>query len=1014
MSSDETIGWIIKDNYVNNRTIDNSLTHKFTSSSKIRKRTKTYNTKVKKYGVKNYKEYVNLKTNVIRNLVEDTDTDNSSSLSDTDYDIIYGSLIQDEGSNDDFRNIFTDDKDFKKKINIKLKKKSNIKNSKASTLKRKPVETKCSTKASKKCNSNLDCQKGTKKNRDILYFLNNQTCRNNEENISRNNNHDYLKVQFNNQSSAQFDFQDSTTSNNIIKSVNENMKESCEDFNAMVNKSNTKSDLQNLSDSLSKYQASSSKSTSSRNIEGSDNESTIIKLESNKLAKISSENLISSKNYNNNTNESQKSKLKNVRRNLTSMLEEADVNNDKDIEKDKSKENRLSYDQLLVPTSSTPIKKTHTNVSKDLSPNTLSLDQQKYFIFDKDLSSIPFKFDERSLADYSDTEEKILASQQSKKIAKIETIASENSKEDMINDNILEQEKKIFSREEEVENSFQLNLTDKDFNQEVSLTRKITEEKMNLIKAEENIQKQQSLSPKKDDAKNVSLKSCDNISEEQDNKEESSEEKEGNSFQLNEIKDAEIYPINHKDKTCSVKLEDSCNIGKLHLLPKITCSEIINKKYTIINKQDNNTSIAKNDFNSQEKISEEINTNVSVTIETDTEEDNMNYISPETKKRLQQQARLNLVVSSDSSQSDDEDLTIETSRTHDNDSDTSSKDMFENDKINCENINADISHIKETTLNSPKEKKDSSNIKKEITKQGDKIPSKSAANKNLLKEIQYCNNVHNNDYNNYVDVVDESSELRVSENNVSNINEESKNQFSRNKSLDKENLCDKSNQNGDRMSDCTSELETTCKSRLEQNKQISTKRLNAHLDISNYRPCNLQQLIEDEKLLVETIPTSFTLRDLSEDDEAFILNLPNNVLQCNLQGQLLSLKEKTIKFGEDKYRVVRRKVGTVSCIFATGKQRRPYKTVNIKDISTITIQEKLPHCSRKSDVEYDNLSRSETYSTLISSELESSEINNEQANETSSIIDCNKRKRRISDFETEQSATKKGRLKLIQ
>lgn len=49
-------------------------------------------------------------------------------------------------------------------------------------------------------------------------------------------------------------------------------------------------------------------------------------------------------------------------------------------------------------------------------------------------------------------------------------------------------------------------------------------------------------------------------------------------------------------------------------------------------------------------------------------------------------------------------------------------------------------------------------------------------------------------------------------------------------------------------------------------------------------------------------------------------------LQCNLQGQLLSLKEKTIKFGGNKYKIMSRHVSTVSCIFATGKQRKPYKT----------------------------------------------------------------------------------------
>lgn len=48
-------------------------------------------------------------------------------------------------------------------------------------------------------------------------------------------------------------------------------------------------------------------------------------------------------------------------------------------------------------------------------------------------------------------------------------------------------------------------------------------------------------------------------------------------------------------------------------------------------------------------------------------------------------------------------------------------------------------------------------------------------------------------------------------------------------------------------------------------------------------------------------------------------------LQYNLQDQLLKIKGDTIKFGKNKYKIVRKKVGTTSCVFATGKKRKPYK-----------------------------------------------------------------------------------------
>ncbi|CAL1673249.1 unnamed protein product [Lasius platythorax] len=975
MYSDEDIGWSVEDNSVEDRMIDNSLIHKFMSSAKIRKRTKILNTKIKKYsGVKDYKHYIKLKTNVVRNVVEDTDTDNSDNLSDTDYDMIYNSLIQTKSSVDNSkRYIFTEEdcKGFERKINTKHKEKNNIKNTKASIPKKKSLQAKCNTSASKK---RIGWQKVTKKNKDKSHLSNNQTCTNKEENIVKNNN-DYLQAQSNNQSlSLPFDSQNSTTSN-IVKSVNENMRESYIDSNAVVNesnsqnstifneiktseseiqdykqqnavidKSNTKLDSQNPPDSPSKYLASSSKS-SLKNIKSSDDEiSTVIKLENN----------------NSNTYESHKSKLlKNVRRNLTPVLEEALLmNNDKDIEEDKNEENGLNYSQLLVPTTSctrhsTPIKKTRTNVAKNLSPDTSSMDQQKDSGFDEDSQDRFVKIEQSNIRSSTnpDIAEKMLVSpQQYEKIAEVETTTSENSKENTNNDNILEKqdnkEEKEFSREEEEEkNSSQLNPIDKDIKQEVRLTNQ--ENKTKFVKAEEDIEKQQSLSPKENHAKDAHSKSCDNILKKQDikEKESSSEGKVRNSLRLNEAdkdadsinhenkndllnqslhsykmhstepedscqkpdiqkqqslspkedhvkdihskscnnileeqdsrkkesfkeeitdffqsnqidKDAEIYSINHQDKTHSMKLEDSCNIKKQQLLPKITYTEIINKKFAII-KQDNDINIEKNDIDSQEEISkaEEIDTNT-LTLETDNEEDNANYISPETKKRLQQQARLNLVVSSDSSQSDDEYVIVETSRKHDDDSDTSccTKDMFENDETNCEKTNTDISCSKDSSKEATpvpikeKVKIDSPNIKKEIRKQADKTvlltsciyennnSSKSDANKNSLKEIQYCENVYNDDDNQNKSIEDESFQLRVSESNISCISEESKNQSSL---LDKENFCNKSNQGEDRMSNCISELETGCKSRHEENKQVSTKCSNAHFDIScHYRPYN--------------------------------------------------------------------------------------------------------------------------------------------------------------------------------
>lgn len=87
--------------------------------------------------------------------------------------------------------------------------------------------------------------------------------------------------------------------------------------------------------------------------------------------------------------------------------------------------------------------------------------------------------------------------------------------------------------------------------------------------------------------------------------------------------------------------------------------------------------------------------------EEEEEEDNaMSYVSPRTKKRLQQQARLNLIVDSDSSESDNknESRVIENSKSYIDSSDTSynEDERFKNAKKNSvsEENSTNISHDK--------------------------------------------------------------------------------------------------------------------------------------------------------------------------------------------------------------------------------------------------------------------------------------------------------------------------------
>ncbi|XP_067206375.1 putative leucine-rich repeat-containing protein DDB_G0290503 isoform X2 [Linepithema humile] len=963
----------------------------------------------------------------------------------------------------------------------------------------------------------------------------------------------------------------SNSEDGIISSKIEVFDESKEQIyrpqDTVLNESKVKSDSQSPH-----CKVTLSKST--ENINDFNDELNSITLEENnseKLTQANNEHLINTDNCN-----SYKSKLlKNVRRNLTSVLEEVNfTNNDKNINTDKNIENRLNHDQLHLSTvnssrHSTPLKKKRINVPKmsNSSPETSSFDQHKDSGFDDDSQDKFFKIEKSNIKSSTspNVAKKIVSPKHPKKSTNVpDTNDLKDSKEDKNNthlkiydDCLLEQDNKevtdIHSEEEEIKNSspdkdvelstinqegethfvkvdklrnikkqlslspkqdhtkdadsksyghilekqdkktiksfhekeemknLQLNKDDKDteisINQEGEQSSKetkesfdeeevknslqlnqvhkdteisIKEDKMHTVKSESDIQKQSLLSPKKE-CKNEHSKSNNTLNE-RDNKEvKEFSEKEGKNFQQLSQIDEDIKISSIKEDKTDIKLKDSCDTKKLHL-PKITCTEIINTKYKIINiKTDNfnsdikkvdnindtneytplknNASINRSNVNWQDEVIDvkEINNDTS-TVETDNEEENTQKntrLSLQTQKRLQQQAKLNLVVNSDSSDSDNAEDVTEISRKSINNSDVSH--CSENDSLNDESnhackqidiISIDISSSEDIcskkTSVSTKDviKQNATKMKEEIKKKSDKTvlstkctyensSLKSAANKNLLKETRCSENVNNNDE--HVEDIERSSlsspkdtlsefSLRISESNVS-CNNNNSNQFSKDNqsSLDKENMRNKSNQWEHSVR--TDDLETSCRS---------------GLDISHYeRPYNLQQLVEAQKLLVETLPTSFTLADISDDDEAFILNIPNKVLQYNLQDQFLTIKGDTIKFGKHKYKIMRKKVDTTSCVFATGKERKPYKIVNINEISTVTVRERLPPYLEKSDI-------LASHSNVISTESKSPKINNRQTNkrDLKLKISGHKRKRYTSDFEIKQSAVRKKRLKV--
>jgi len=621
MCSHESITWEVTDNSVTDRMIENSLIHKFKPSRKLRKRTKVLNAEIKKHGVKNYKHYVELKTNLLRNLTHDTDTDDSSSLTDIDYDIIYNSpskqakyvtknferykLISEEDY-EEYKN--EGDK------NVKRKKKSRARNTE------RRIQTRKSPRLNTALSVNTGWQEVVKKSSSVSQLRKQMHINilDNEGNLEDN---DHFKAQSNKQSlSSQFDSQNSIS--NIMKSGNKYMRKNHKDSNAVDNESSfedntissetkplnkrkirnykqTNQSVATINESNtefnshgSHYQSSLSQLTNLEN-NNSDNElNSLVKSDdsnSNKSAAIN-ESSINVKNYDNTYVNPKSELLRNVKRNLISTLEKADsTNNDKDIKTDNNVEDELNYDQLLPDITnlnqhSTPLKKTQTNVSKDLSSDALSQDHQKDSGIDDDSQDRFVKIKScnkiSSRQNVEENMEKVAySSPQLKKIDKVidEKIdeTDENCKEIVkdahlkFNNDIIEEQiskgQNESSGEEKMKNFPQLNK--KSVNIEINQE---DEKDEHFVKVEDSNDIQNQLSPKQDCMKETHSESCNLIQEEEDDgKIKKPAEKEEISFQLNKINNSEINAenssINHKGKIRFIKAAIKNNLNSTHV-----------------------------------------------------------------------------------------------------------------------------------------------------------------------------------------------------------------------------------------------------------------------------------------------------------------------------------------------------------------------------------------------------------------------------------------------------------------
>ncbi|XP_048509778.1 uncharacterized protein LOC105693050 isoform X2 [Athalia rosae] len=96
------------------------------------------------------------------------------------------------------------------------------------------------------------------------------------------------------------------------------------------------------------------------------------------------------------------------------------------------------------------------------------------------------------------------------------------------------------------------------------------------------------------------------------------------------------------------------------------------------------------------------------------------------------------------------------------------------------------------------------------------------------------------------------------------------------------------------------------------------------------RPLNLQDLVSDINLRCDDTEANFTLGDISESEEIWVLDVPKTINPKNFRGQTIKLGEKNnFEIGNDMYETCSLRshdAQYLSLVFNTGTQKRPYKT----------------------------------------------------------------------------------------
>ncbi|XP_076241762.1 uncharacterized protein LOC143183877 [Calliopsis andreniformis] len=884
------ITWKVVDNTVESRMINSSLIHKLVPCRKLKRRTKAMNTRMKQIqNIKTYSQYIKMKTSILRNVSDDSDTDDDESFTDDDYSIIYKSDIS-------LANYVMN---MSKKSALSCDVEINTSNNNNSTSNKltKKVKTKNSNSRSSKT-INVGWQDVIKKKAEGVSFSSG-TAEENRCSLASSSS-------FPRDDIPEDPGKDLNISNNK-QSFQNNIKEEKNDVSSISGTCIAKETLDslNVADLNEVAQNNKAEKEIKTDANKSIEQPMLLETEDNEESQLD-------KNHSKEIIKSQ-STPESVKRNLIFTLNDETI-----IQEFKEPSiSKTDPDQNLTDQFS----ETHTdhNLIAQLkkSPNikrkSVKEEKDKLFSSTQTLCNGNTNQPKDSGID-EDTEEEF--PEREKKICKkIKTEIEEAHENSQSTSSSLEHENNSLT---EI-TSLPFDSENHDGVDNDTLDKVNIENTISLPIKTEDINKEDEIKDIKKEDKIEDIKKEDGIKDIK--------------------KEDKIEDIKKEDKT-----EDQQNKRiKQKSQPRVTHTEVVKKRYRIVSC---NTSLSDDykdlDINTKHSGDEEV---LEFTEADQAMDDSM---SPLTKKRLQQLRRLNLTADSESSQSEDDDKYCSTENMRNKllkRSKESSSNEDENDdfKLVLEESSKKQKRCKKSKVKSKEEEALCSNT---VYEEHEKTSSSETPSKHMLKFPP-----------------------RKDSNRILNHNESTVENFFRSVShSDNEDNNLKSFDNTDLYSHKLNHLNGTGNDFHQSKNEKESRKINldtetmteiANKELRIQRPNNLQDFIEEENLVSETTIPSFKFKDIQDEDEVFVVDVPSVVFESELVGKRIILTRNKLKLGKQKYRIIHKDVDHVSCVFGTGKCRKPYKTVNIKPIARIVASEKIAKPSFKIPNQSDTISYTE-------------------------------------------------------